>query len=559
MKTRETTFNALQQQPNIDVLIIGGGVNGIGTYRDLALQGVRVLLVDQRDYCSGGSAASSHMLHGGVRYLENGEFRLVREALHERDNLIRNAPHYAKPQPTTIPLFKWFSGFFNAPLKFLGLLERPSERGALVIKIGLMLYDAFVGSKRIMPIHQFRSRKASLEKFPSMSADIICAATYYDGLITSPERLCIEMLNDVDALGGEALALNYAKVTLSASNEVVLHDLVGNQTLTVRPEVVINAAGAWIDFANEDLQQKTRFIGGTKGSHIVVNHPELLKATGGSEIFFENNDGRIVLILPYLERVLIGTTDIRIDNPDDAVCTDEEIDYMLALVKRIFPNIQVDRSHIVYQFSGVRPLPASETGSTGTISRDHSIKVIEATPERNFPILSLVGGKWTTFRAFSEQAADQALERLGKPRKTNTVNLAIGGGKDYPIDTAARFNWLSALQPKTSLSLERLEILFERYGTYTAQIATFISDGNDQALASLPTYSRREIAYLVEHEQVIHLEDFLLRRSLIAMSGALVITPESLGEIADILAETLQWDATRKSAEIERVRKLIQR
>lgn len=558
MKTREATFNALQQQPELDVLVIGGGVNGIGTYRDLALQGLRVLVIDQRDYCSGGSAASSHMLHGGVRYLENGEFRLVREALHERDNLIRNAPHYAKPQPTTIPLFKWFSGFFNAPLKFLGLLERPSERGALVIKIGLMLYDAFVGSTRIMPKHHFKGRKASLEKFKSMSADIICTATYYDGLITAPERLCIEMLTDVDAVNDEALALNYAKVTLSNSNDVVLHDLVNDQTLTVRPKVVINAAGAWIDFANDDLKQKTRFIGGTKGSHIVVNHPELYNATGGSEIFFENSDGRIVLILPYLERVLIGTTDIRIDNPDDAVCTDEEIDYMLALVKRVFPNIQVDRSHIVHQFSGVRPLPASDSGSTGTISRDHSIKVIEATAERNFPIFSLVGGKWTTFRAFSEKAADKALERLGKPRKVNTVQLAIGGGKDYPTDAAARSRWLEALHNETHVPLPRLEVLFARYGTLAAQIARYSAQGDDHALESLPTYSRREIVYLAQREQVIHLDDFLLRRSLIAMRGELVTAPQSLGEVAEVLAEALGWDAARKQAEITRTQNLIQ-
>src|SRR5690606_1920846 len=133
---------------------------------------------------------------------------------------------------------------------------------------------------------------------------------------------------------------------------------------------------------------------------LILEHPELLEATGGSEIFFENEDGRIVLILPYLNRVMVGTTDIRIDNPEQAACTEEEVDYILALIDKVFPDITVDRSHIVFRFSGVRPLPASGDSRTGSISRDHSIRTVEAGNGLNFPIHSLIGGKWTTFRAF---------------------------------------------------------------------------------------------------------------------------------------------------------------
>lgn len=137
---RQDVLAALRQQPEVSVLIVGAGVNGIGTFRDLAQQGVDVLLVDKADFCNGASAASSHMLHGGIRYLENGEFRLVREALTERNRMLHNAPHYSKPLPTTIPIYSWFSGFFNAPLKFLNLRDKPSERGGVVIKLGLMMY-----------------------------------------------------------------------------------------------------------------------------------------------------------------------------------------------------------------------------------------------------------------------------------------------------------------------------------------------------------------------------------------------------------------------------------
>ena len=154
MKSRAARLQTLQENPKISVLIIGAGINGIGTFRDLALQGVDVVLVDKGDYCSGTSAASSHMVHGGIRYLENGEFRLVREAVQERNRLLKNAPHLVKPLPTTFPIFKWFSGLLNAPLKFLGLLDRPAERGAIVIKLGMLLYDYYTRRQKTVP-HRF--------------------------------------------------------------------------------------------------------------------------------------------------------------------------------------------------------------------------------------------------------------------------------------------------------------------------------------------------------------------------------------------------------------------
>src|SRR5512141_2797419 len=169
---RQETLSALKKDPEVSVLIVGGGINGIGTFRDLALNGVDVLLVERGDFCSGASAASSHMAHGGIRYLENGEFRLVREAVQERNRMIQNAPHLVKPLPTTIPIFKTFSGLLNAPLKFLKLLDKPSERGALAIKIGLMLYDADTGQHRVVPRHQFHGKSASLKRWDKLNDEI---------------------------------------------------------------------------------------------------------------------------------------------------------------------------------------------------------------------------------------------------------------------------------------------------------------------------------------------------------------------------------------------------
>src|SRR6185369_15629358 len=169
---RSEILSSLKENPNVSVLIVGAGINGIGVFRDLTLNGVDVLLVERADFCSGASSASSHMAHGGIRYLENGEFRLVREAVQERNRLIENAPHIVKPLPTVIPIFKTFSGLLNAPLKFFNLLDRPAERGALVIKLGLMLYDAFTGEQGTVPTHQLAGREQSLAKYPKLNPEI---------------------------------------------------------------------------------------------------------------------------------------------------------------------------------------------------------------------------------------------------------------------------------------------------------------------------------------------------------------------------------------------------
>ncbi len=530
---RQDLLTHYQQNPAVSVLVIGGGINGIATFRELALQGIDVLLVEKGDFCSGASAGSSHMLHGGIRYLENGEFRLVREALYERNLLIENAPHYAKPLPTTIPIFRWLSGILNAPLKFLDLSNKPAERGALVIKLGLMMYDFFVRKHRVMPQHEVYLKKEALQKYPFFNSDIVCAARYYDGFMPNPERLCLDILMDGET--DKAHSLNYVSVVRGTGDTVTLKDEITGQEFEVKPQLVVNAAGPWIDFANRAMQKPSQFIGGTKGSHLIIDHPDLLKATNGSEIFFENNDGRIVLILPYHDKVMIGTTDIPIENPDEARCTEAEIDYILGLVKKVFPTIHLDRSHIVFKFTGVRPLPASDAATPGQISRDHSIRVTEAGNGVNYPIYSLVGGKWTTQRAFGEQAADKILQKLNASRTVHTQHRAFGGGIDYPKTESDVTRWLQNLP----VEMPRARVLFERYGTYAEKIAQFIAQGQDKPLDHAPDYSQRELQFLTQHEKVVNLEDMVLRRTLLGMLGKLTLP--LLQEIAEVMAQEKNW------------------
>src|ERR1700690_3795230 len=334
MMDRNEILNALKQKPEVSVLVVGAGINGIGTFRDLALNGVDVLLVERADFCSGASAASSHMAHGGIRYLENGEFRLVREAVQERNRMIQNAPHLVKPLPTTVPMFKIFSGLLNAPLKFLRWLDKPSERGSVVIKIGLMFYVAFTGKQRTVPRHQFQNQKDSLARWNKLNPKIINTATYYDGAILQPERLGVELIVDAETENPNAHAINYMSLVSGNGNTLLLRDELTDSVFEVKPRLLINAAGPWIDFTNHSLGLSTHFIGGTKGSHLVLNHPELRSVIGDHEFFFENKDGRIVLIFPLYDRVLVGTSDIPIENPDEAICTEEEVDYFLEMTKR---------------------------------------------------------------------------------------------------------------------------------------------------------------------------------------------------------------------------------
>ncbi len=554
MNRQEILFS-LQSNPSLDVLIIGAGINGIGAFRDLALNGVNVLLVDRGDFCSGASAASSHMAHGGIRYLENGEFRLVREAVQERNRMIRNAPHLVQPLPTAIPIFKHFSGLLNAPLKFLRLLDRPSERGALVIKIGLMFYDAFTGRARTVPRHTFRGRADSLKRWPRLNPRVVSTAEYYDGLIQNPERLALEILLDGEADGGRAL--NYVSLVGGQGNAVTLRDELNLQTFSLQPRLVINAAGPWIDAANGTLGLSTRFIGGTKGSHLVLEHPELRQAIGDNEFFFENRDGRIVLIFPLFDKVLVGTSDIPIENPDDVRCTEEEVDYFLGMIARVFPDIKVGREHIVFRFSGVRPL--AHTGSaktTGQITRDHHIQVVEGDwTGLEFPVYSLVGGKWTSFRAFAEQVTDKALAFLDRARQKSTRDLAVGGGRNYPRTAEEQKRYLDGLAAWTSLSAERVQALFARYGTRAEQVALFLMREADAPLKTLPEYSRREVAFLALNEKIVHLDDLLLRRTMLGMLGQ--VTRERLDELADVLGEALGWDIQRKQAEAARALDLL--
>lgn len=555
--TAGATSTTVRDRPYADVLIIGGGINGIATFRDLALQGVDVALVERGDYISGASAASSHMIHGGIRYLENGEFRLVHEAVTERNALLKTAPHFVRPLQTTIPIYSTFSGILSAPLRFLRHgAGGPTERGAALIKIGLVIYDSFSRGGGRVQRHEFHGRQRSLEQVPALNPRVKYTATYWDASLRDPERLAGDVLRDGlrdgrvagdDRSADRARAANYTAAVGADDGRVLLRDDAGEYLFTA--SVIVNASGPWTDLTNVALGDPTQYMGGTKGSHIVLDHPELLAATGGRELFFEHSDGRIVLIYPLKGRVIVGTTDLEHDMRESAVCTEEEVDYFFDLIGHVFPTIPVDRSQIVFRFSGVRPLPGHGGTAPGFVSRDYRIEAQQLPGAVAATVLSLVGGKWTTFRASAAHLTDRVLAELARPRTRSTRGLPIGGGAGYPTSERARRQWLA---PYAELvGLDRAATLLERYGTVAAEVIDAIVAAPDDApLITLPEYSTAELQHLARAEQVVHLADLLLRRSSIAFSGH--ARPDAVAEVAQTIAGVLGWDAATVATETDR-------
>jgi glycerol-3-phosphate dehydrogenase len=520
-------------------LVIGGGINGISVFRELALNGVDVVLAEKSDFCSGASAALSRMVHGGLRYLENGEFKLVRESLLERDRLLRNAPHYVRPLPTTVPIFDRFSGLGNGLFRFLGLTRQPSRRGALVIKTGLVLYDLFTGGRRAMPAHEFRSRSETMARWPAINPALCNSATYYDAWVSHPERLGIEILRDtMDECPG-VVALNYAGITRSGDG-LALEDGIGGERYSIVPKVIINATGGWIDLTNAAIgSAQHRIMGGTKGSHLIIANRALFEALDGHMIYYENEDGRICILFPYLGNVLVGSTDIRTDDPESVRCEADERAYILQSLGFVFPDLSIADDEIIFQFAGVRPLPASDDKVTGRIPRDHFCEVIEG----EVPVICMVGGKWTTFRSFGAMAADLVLDRLDKARSRGTEDLAIGGGRNFP---AQADQWIDGLSFRSGLSRDVADRLFERYGTKAEAVAAFMVAAPDRELGR-SGHSRRELLQLIDTEHVETLADLLLRRTAIGISGRL-----SLGVIdaaLDLLSAARDWPPERRAAE----------
>ncbi len=541
---RQDSLDRIRRDGAFDVVVVGGGINGIGVFRELALQGLRVLIVERNDFCSGCSAAPSRMIHGGLRYLENGEFNLVRESVRERDALLANAPHMVRPLPTTIPINSLFSGMMNGAAGFFGLSGRPARRGALPIKIGLMLYDWVTGHRRPLPKHRFRGARETLKLWPALSPKLRFSATYHDAWISHPERLGMELLLDTRRLAPDSVALNYAELRPDGANFTLSCGSMGER-LPVTARAIVNATGAWLDEALTLLggAEGSSFVCGTKGSHLVLDHPELHEALGGHMIFFEHEDGRVCIVFPYLGKVLAGSTDIRVERASRVRCEPEERDYILDALRKLFPGMAVGQEHVVFSYSGIRPLPRSDHEFTGRISRGHFVHRVDGAA----PQFCMVGGKWTTFRAFAEQTAEEVLIELDHARVTSTLALPIGGGAAFPQSPGALE---VALVERHGIDRVRAAHLVDVYGTRARDVLDFcLGRDDDRPLGASCWITGAEIVFLARNEFVHGLGDILLRRTPLSIRGD--VSCRIVQRVAGVLAAELGWDGDRTRREIE--------
>ncbi len=421
------------------VLVVGAGINGAAVARELTLNGVSVVVVDANDIAFGATSRSSRLIHGGLRYLERGDFALVRESLRERSILLKTAPQFVRPLRLRIPVRRRFGGLIWSVLTFLGwdrsclgrfwlrCFPNARERGLWLIRLGLWMYDRLANSSPLPPGEGGRrpgeGRSTIDPRYPF-------ACEYFDAQILSPERFTIALLDDARQLAQEQkLTFDVHTHTLAEfhGREVSLIDRLNrNAQITLQPDVIINATGAWGDATLADWRVGSpKLFGGTKGSHFVTANRELRAALGDGGLYAEASDGRMVFVLPLGEdQTLVGTTDEPFDaRPETAVAEPREIDYLIDLVNEVVHSAKLTREDVVMSYSGIRPLPFGRADSPSSIPRGHWI---EENTHGPIPILTLIGGKLTTCRALGEEVADRVLSRLQMPRLASSRDRFVG-------------------------------------------------------------------------------------------------------------------------------------
>lgn len=496
------------------VVVIGAGINGIGVFRDLSLQGVKCLMIDQSDIGSGASSAPSRMIHGGLRYLENAEFDLVKESASERNNLLQTAPHLVHPLQTVIPLKTRTGGLFASAQRFLGANPKSQSRGAWAVSLGLHLYDLMGRKMRSVPRHSLTT--ASTTDKVLFGSDVRWTAHYYDAWISHPERLMHELIALAHQSNDASRVSTYTRFQGCEGNLLLLRDEIDGSSTEVSADLIINATGAWIDHIGAALNTPTSRIVGTKGSHLVIEHPKLVDALNGRMVYFEANDGRVCIVYPFLGKILAGSTDIPVDHPENAATEEAEITYILKVLTEVFPKIKISRDDIVYTYVGVRPLAQIKKAGTdpskpGKLSRDHHVILDPPQGIRLIPVVSLIGGKWTTFRSLAEHAANLALKTLAIRRKVSTYGLSESppnlGFDDQSIESIEKICRLTGVIKLTDLVVHRN--LSALLGELTEELLDQMSHAVGRVNGWTEDHRRTELARCRQILEIKHNSRFL--------------------------------------------------
>ena len=484
------------------------------------MRGLKVLLVDKCDIGGGTSAWSTRLIHGGLRYLEHGELGLVRESLREREILMRIAPHLVRPLPILLPIYK------------------SARRGAWTIRAGMWAYD-LLSFQKTLPRHRFLSRQQALQQIPSLeSQNLEGAALYYDAQVEFAERLVLE--NALSGVEHGATVQTYTRlqnfvVNAAKITAVELVNEITGEAHSATARMFINAAGPWVDDVLEKGASSKRLIGGTKGSHIVVGP---FAGAPAVALYVEaKTDGRPFFIVPWNEKFLIGTTDIKFNgNPDDAHIEESEIDYLLRETNHILPTAALTRGDVLYSYSGVRPLPYTSEKNEARITRNHFILQHDQFDN----LLSIVGGKLTTYRSLADEAVDVAvciLNQSNPPAETDRVVLpgASSAGNDQ------------------NLRLQRI------YGSRSPLISTLIAE--DPNLAEVideeTGATAAEIVHAFKNEMATTLTDCLLRRTMVGFNSKCGLNVVEAA--TDVCRRYLGWTDDRCTREVNGCRETIER
>lgn len=528
---------------SFDLIVVGAGINGAGIARDAAMRGLKVLLLDKGDFGSGTTSWSSRLIHGGLRYLEYYEFSLVRESLSDREKLLKAAPHLVKPLQIVIPIYEHH------------------KRGPALIRLGMTLYDLLSFDKSLEN-HEMLDREEALKRFPGLNPEgLKAAATYYDAQAEYAERLAVE--NVVSAREHGAVVLNYAAVTGSifedgAVRGVRFTDILTGEEYEARAPITVNVAGPWVDEVLAGVDEGVRrMMGGTKGSHLVVD--PFPGAPADESIYYEAvSDGRPVFVNPWNGRYLIGATDLRYEGDlDRVVADDEEIKYIIAETNALIPSANLTPDDVLFSYSGVRPLPYVEGGSTAGITRRHIIHDHAKDEPRVGGLISIVGGKLTTYRNLSRQTVNKVYGKLGrKAPRCRTAEVPLPGGQTGDFERFA-----ADFEEKSGLAGVLARRLLKLYGVRAPDVLGFGKDDPSLLTPLSPGDPAgvvgAEVLYAFERELAQTLSDVLHRRTMAGMGPHVALDVDEAA--AEVAVKYLGWSQERAEREVREHRRYVER
>ncbi|WP_072681154.1 glycerol-3-phosphate dehydrogenase/oxidase [Arcobacter sp. LA11] len=512
---------------NFDIIIIGGGATGSGIALDAASRGLKTLLLEKNDFSEGTSSRSTKLVHGGVRYLEKAvkqlnkdQFNLVKEGLKERSRLLKNAPHLCSKLTLITPIYKWW----ELPYMF----------------VGLSLYD-FVSGTKGLGRSGIISKSKMLKKFPVIKKDgLVGGVKYYDGSFND-SRLTISLLQTARKHGADCRNYNEVIAFKYDDNQKVIGvevlDKINNEKKLYEGTSIINAAGVFADKVNElDEQKAKKMLDLSSGIHIILDKKYLPSKEG--LMIPKTEDGRVLFILPWMGKCLVGTTDDPTTLSAHPEVKENDVEYILRHLE-IYFDLKIDKSEILAQWCGIRPLVApDENADTSSIVREHEIR------ENKSGLISIIGGKWTTYRKMAEQLVDFVYKSQNmKKEKCRTKKLKLIGSKKLDV------NYVS-----NKVDINTNEYLISQYGDKIDEVLSSVE--KIEYLKEGEPYTNAEVIYTINEEFVKKPMDYLVRRCNVALIDKKV-SIEILEKVLQIMKIELSWSEEQTIKEKEEALSLL--